>query len=234
MNKPIYIQIADELRKNIEEAIYQPGDKLPTEKKLSERFNVNRHTIRNAITILKEERLIRVDRGRGMYVVTNPIRYPIGKRVRYNETLKAQGLKASYQKLRAIEIPADKAIADALKIDLGAKVILIERIGLADKQPIIIGSSYFPSDRFPNLISSWDQYSSISKMLYEEYNCEHLRCSTKVSARLVRDNDARLLQVPANYPILLVKSINCDANNQIIEYGVTRFNGEMMELIFGN
>ena len=217
MTKPIYLQIADELRDNIQQKIYLSGDKLPTEKNLADRFSVNRHTIRNAIALLREEGLIRVDRGRGMYVAKTPIQYPIGDRVRYNESLKAQGIKASYQKLKAIEIPSSKTIADTLKIAIGAKVVLIERIGLADSQPISIGSSYFPSDRLPNLISNWEKYASISKLLKEEYNCEHLRRSTTVSARIVREADARLLQIPVNYPILLAKSINCNRERQVID-----------------
>ena len=234
MTNSIYIQIADELRTNIEEAVYQPGDKLPTEKNLSERFNVNRHTIRNAIALLKEEGLIRVDRGRGMFVAKTPIKYPIGERVRYNESLEAQGIKASYEKLKAVEIPGEGAIADALKIDIGAPVILIERIGLANDRPISIGSSYFPGELFPHLIKFWESYSSISKLLKEIYDRDHIRRSTTVCARIVREADARLLQIPANYPILLAQSINCDRDETIVEYGVTRFSGEMMELVFSN
>lgn len=234
MTNSIYIQIADELRTNIEEAVYQPGDKLPTEKNLSARFNVNRHTIRNAIAVLKEEGLIRVDRGRGMFVAKTPIKYPIGERVRYNESLEAQGIKASYEKLKAIEIPAEGAIADALKIDIGAPVVLIERIGLANDRPISIGSSYFSAELFPNLIKFWDNYSSISKLLKEIYDRDHISRSTTVCARIVREADARLLQIPANYPILLAQSINCDRDETIVEYGVTRFSGEMMELVFSS
>ena len=232
MNQPIYIQIANELKNNIQQNIYQSGDRLPTEKNLSERFNVNRHTIRNAIALLKEEGLIRVDRGRGMFVAKTPIKYPIGERVRYNESLEAQGIKASYEKLKAVEIPAERAIADALKIDIGAPVILIERIGLANDRPISIGSSYFPAEIFPHLTKFWKSYSSISKLLKEIYARDHIRRSTTVCARIVRDADARLLQIPANQPILLAQSINCDRDETIVEYGVTRFSGEMMELIF--
>ncbi|MGD1921714.1 MAG: phosphonate metabolism transcriptional regulator PhnF [Pleurocapsa sp.] len=234
MNYPVYIKIAEELKGNIQQAIYQAGEKLPTEIQLAERFNVNRHTIRNAIALLKEEGLIRVDRGRGMFVAKTPIKYPIGERVRYNESLEAQGIKASYEKLKAIEIPAEGAIADALKIDMGAPVILIERIGLANDRPISIGSSYFPSALFPDLIKLWDKYNSISKLLKEIYDRDHIRRSTTVCARIVREADARLLQIPANQPILLAQSINCDRDGTIVEYGVTRFSGEMMELVFSS
>ena len=185
----------------------------------------------NAIAILKEERLIRVDRGRGTFVAATPIRYPIGKRVRYNESLKAQGIQASYQTLKTLEIPADNAIANILDIEIGAKVILIERLGLADNLPISIVSSYFPARLFPDLIDLWHEYNSVSKLLKEVYDRDHIRQSTKVSARLVEEADARLLQVPLNYPILLAESINCDRDQTVVEYGVTRFCGDRMELV---
>ena len=118
-----------------------------------------------------------------------PIQYPVRKRVRYNENLKAQGLTLSYQTLKAIEIPADAAIAKALEIEVNDRVILIERLGLASDRPTSIGSSYFPAVMFPELIYFWPKYNSISQMLKEIYACEHFRVSTKVSARIVRETD---------------------------------------------
>lgn len=232
MTRPVYTQIADELRNNIQQQTYQPGDKLPTEAQLSQRFGVNRHTIRNAIALLKDEGLVRVDRGRGTFVAAKTIKYPIGKRVRYNENLKAQGIKASYQTIKAVEIPAERAIAKALQLNLGARVILIERLGLADDRPISIASSYFPANLLPHLIYFWQKYTSISKLLKEIYDYDHIRRSTRVSARIVREADARLLEVSLNHPILLAESINEDEKGTVIEYGVTRFCGEMMELVF--
>lgn len=38
--------------------------------------------------------------------------------------------------------------------------------------------------------------------------------------------------MPGNYPIMLTKSINCDRDRTIVEYGITIFSGEMMELAF--
>ncbi|MEM1171120.1 MAG: GntR family transcriptional regulator [Cyanobacteria bacterium P01_H01_bin.35] len=52
---PIYTQIVEELRQNIQQGVYQVGDKLPTEAQLNEYFAVNRHTLRRAIAILKSD-----------------------------------------------------------------------------------------------------------------------------------------------------------------------------------
>lgn len=231
---PLYLQIANELRRNIADSIYRLGDQLPTEAELSVRFGVNRHTLRRAVEILRNEGLVRIDRGRGTFVTSAPISYPIGARVRYNEALKAQGLKVSRKVLHTTEIPADQAIAKRLEIKISSAIILLERLSFADNLPISVTSSYFPAARFPHLADHCQHYDSISKLLHHEYGCDHIRRSTRISARPVQPNDAKLLEVPLNAPILLTESINVDQQGQVIEYGVTRFRGDRMELVFEN
>jgi GntR family transcriptional regulator, phosphonate transport system regulatory protein len=231
---PLYVKIAGELRQDIREAVYQIGDQLPTEAELSVRFGVNRHTLRRAIEVLRNEGLVRVDRGRGMFVADTPIPYAIGKRVRYNEALKAQGLKPSFRRLQIIEIPAEQAIARRLELEASDPVILFERLSMANSQPIGVSSNYFPSRRFPGLLERCQQNYSISKMLDEGYGCDHIRRSTRISARTVQPRDARLLELPHNAPILLIEAVNVDQKGQVIEYGVTRFRGDRMEMVIEN
>ncbi len=231
---PIYTQIANELRQNINQGAYQVGDRLPTENQLSDRFGVNRHTVRRAIALLKSEGLLRVDQGRGTFVAGTPIRYPIGQRMRYNETLKAQGFQNSFQLLKAVEIPATQTIAEGLDTPVGEPVALIERLEFADEQPIAISSSHFPLHLFPDILSHEDKMWSISRLVRQVYGCDHIRRTTRVSARIVRPQDARLLRLPLNYPILLTESVNIDQYSHVIEYGVTRFRGDRMEVVFEN
>ena len=227
---PLYLQIADELRRNIEESVFNVGDQLPTELELSKRFGVHRHTLRRAVEVLRQEGLVDVERGRGTFVVA-PIALPIGKRVRFNEALKAQSLTPTWQVLRIVDIKADPKLSKHLQVELGDSVILYERLSLVDNLPIDIGSSYFPGQRFPELATHCETYRSISQMLLKEYQCDHLRRSTRISARMARPRDARLLKMPANSPILLSESINVDQTGAVIEYGVTRFRGDRMELV---
>ncbi|MEM9541457.1 MAG: phosphonate metabolism transcriptional regulator PhnF [Cyanobacteria bacterium P01_E01_bin.42] len=236
MSSPVYTKIADELRKNIQDRVYAIGERLPAEIQLSERFGVNRHTLRRAIALLRDEGLVRVDRGRGTFVASTPIRYPIGKRVRYNEALKAQGQTPSIQTVRCLQIPANETIAQELTLDFGDGVALVERLGLADGQPISICTSYFPLQRFPDILQHVESRTSksISKLLHEVYRCDHLRQETRISARPVKPDDARLLQIPLNQPVLLVESTNTDRQGNAIEYGVTRFRGDLMELVVEN
>jgi GntR family transcriptional regulator, phosphonate transport system regulatory protein len=236
---PVYVQIAERLRRDISQGIYQVGDRLPTELQLSEQFGVNRHTLRQAIALLKRDGLLRVEQGRGTFVADQSIRYPIGKRVRYNELLSAQGRKAGFHFLRTEPVEADIDLADQLNITVGDSVLLIERIGLDHEQPVSVSTSYLPVVCFPNLLDSdildrLRQLSSISKFLQQVYECDHLRRRTSVSARFVEPRDARFLNLPLNHPILWVESININQHGTVIEYGVTRFRSDRVELVFEN
>ncbi|NEO88182.1 MAG: phosphonate metabolism transcriptional regulator PhnF [Spirulina sp. SIO3F2] len=231
---PLYIQIAAELRQNIQDAVFKIGDRLPTETELSERFGVNRHTLRQAMRILRQEGIVGVERGRGTFVTAAPIVVPLGTRVRYNEALKAQSLQPQWEVLQIASIPADAKVAQQLQIATDVPVVLFERLSLADGVPISVSSSYFPSDLFPGLRSHCEQYHSISKLLREQYDCDHIRQSTRLSARVARPQDARHLRMPATSPILLSESININQTDEVIEYGVTRFRGDRMELVIAN
>lgn len=231
---PVYLQIANQLRQNIEAAIYAVGDRLPTEAELSQQFGVNRHTLRRAIDLLRQEGLVRVDRGRGTFVTAAPIAFAIGQRVRFNQMLKAQGIAPTWQTLRIAELFAEASIARRLELAPGQSVIIFERLSRADGAPLSIASSYFPESRLPGILEHCRQYQSISTMLRQEYGYDHIRRTTRISARGVQPRDARRLQVPLNAPILLTESVNVNQSGTLIEYGVTRFRSDRMELVFDN
>lgn len=227
---PRYQQIADELRSNIQESIFEVGDRLPTETELSQRFGVNRHTLRRAIEVLRQEGIVDVERGRGTFVVATPLTMTIGKRVRFNAALRAQSAAPQWQSLQVVELPADAWIAPKLELEIGDLVVLYERLSLVDQVPLSLGSSYFPGARLPDLVEHCRRYFSISAMLSTEYDIDHIRRSTRLSTRLPQTHEARLLQMPATQPILLSESINIDQTGQVIEFGVTRFRGDRMEI----
>lgn len=231
---PLYLQIANELRQEIQSSMFQVGDRLPTEAELSKRFSVNRHTLRRAMEVLRTEGIVDVERGRGTFVVSVPITFPIGKRVRFNESLKAQSLSPQVQVLTAIETPADAKVAQNLDLTAGEPVVLFERLSLIDDVPISVSSSHFPSAQFPGLVQHCQVYRSISEMLRQEYDCDHIRRSTRLSSRLAEAKDARLLRMPATRPILLSESVNVNEAGIVIEYGVTRFRGDRMEIVIDN
>lgn len=231
---PLYLQIAHELRQNIQDAVFQIGDRLPTETELSQRFGVNRHTLRRAMEILRREGIVGVERGRGTFVVAAPITVPLGKRVRYNEALRTQSLNPQWEHLNVVELNADAKVAKHLQLAVGEPVVLWERLSLVDNIPISFSSSYFPSAPFPGLSQHCHTYHSVSQLFQAEYGCDHIRQTTRLSVRTARPQDVQRLRMPATTPILLSKSINLNQDQRVIEYGLTRFRGDRMELVINH
>lgn len=69
---PRYLELADALRADLKEQRLRPGDALPTEAQLTERFAVSRFTVREALRQLASEGLIRRKRGSGTVVASVP------------------------------------------------------------------------------------------------------------------------------------------------------------------
>lgn len=238
-DSPLYIQISDQLRRSVRAGHYKVGDRLPAESQLAEQFGVNRHTLRQAISLLRQEGTLRIERGRGTFVAASPIRYAIGKRVRYNESLRAQGRSVRFEMVRSVQLFASGSVSQALAIPENAPVALIERVSYADDIPVSVSNSYFPLALFPDLlaperIEQLITLGSISKWLSTYYDTDHIRLETIVSASMVEPQDAKLLAMTMGQPILLAQSINIDQRNNVIEYGVTKFRGDLMEMVFEN
>ena len=107
----LWRQIAETLEKDIKEQVFEPGQKLPTEAELAERFAVNRHTVRRGIAFLEQEGVIRVEQGRGTFVQERMVDYRLGKRTRFTENIQAQSRIPSGELVRAMVLPADVNVA---------------------------------------------------------------------------------------------------------------------------
>jgi len=69
-SQPVYHEAASKLRAYIERSDLKPGDFLPSERKLSEAFNISRHTLREAIKVLQEKGILASKRGSGNYIAS--------------------------------------------------------------------------------------------------------------------------------------------------------------------
>lgn len=228
----LWRRIADALARAIIAGERQPGDQLPTEHRLAAEYGVNRHTVRRALAALVDQGLVRVEQGRGSFVQESVIDYRVRKRTRFSENIAAQQREPSGRLLRAAELKAEDAVARALELRKGSLVTLMETLGEADGRPISLASHYFPRSRFPDLETAYHETGSISRALALRGMPDYTRKLTRVTARMPRAEDARLLQQPPNRPILLAESINVDADGRPVEYAVTRFASERVQIIF--
>ncbi len=209
-----------------------PGDKLPTEAALAERFGVNRHTVRHGLSALVKEGLVRTRRGAGVFVAATPTDYPIGKRVRFHENLIAAGRKPEKRVLQVEERSATGGEAKALLVDEGDPICAYHGLSLSDGQPIAIFESLFPLTRLPGFTGALSETSSVTEALRMAGVSDYTRATTRLTAVRASVTQALHLQVSEGDPLLRSTGVNVDEAKTPIEYGRTWFAGDRVILTF--
>lgn len=228
----LWRQIARTLEEEIGSGSLGPGARLPTEAQLSAHFAVNRHTVRRALEELSRSGLIRIEQGRGSFVAEDVLGYSISQRTRFSEWVRRHNKEPSGRVLDLQEIAADGAIASALGLRAGARVVRLERLGMADGRPVSLTVHQFPAARFPGLLAALRANEGISIALEACGLPDYRRLSTKVTARLPLPQEATLLQMPRNRPLLVAENVNVDGAGQVVEYGVARYPTPRVQIVF--
>jgi GntR family phosphonate transport system transcriptional regulator len=226
---PLYRQIGDLLRVEIQN-LYKTGDMLPAEGELAQRFNVNRHTLRRAIDELVDEGLVIRRHGAGVFVLSPTIDYCINARTRFTATLESQGKVTHSRVVRKQVIPAKGGVASRLRLPENEAVIALETLREVEGKPFCVISHFLPLLAVPEVL---DEYDGGSLHGYLEQHCgiKLQRSESLISAVMPEPDDAMLLNMPRNLPVLRVKSVNLSTHNQIpVEYVVTRFRGDATQL----
>ncbi|GLQ93149.1 phosphonate metabolism transcriptional regulator PhnF [Dyella acidisoli] len=227
----LWSQISGILADDILKGALRQGEQLPSAQELAVRFNVNRHTVRRAVAALEQRNLVRTEQGRGTFVQEHALDYPISRRTRFTQNMRNLNVEADIEVLEdAREIPPPQ-VAQALCMDRHAYAYRIETISRADGHIVDYSTAYFPAARFTGLPSVYRRLRSVTRTLEEFGVIDYERKHTRVSARLPDAHTARLMKQATNRPVLYVQSINADTRGVPVQYGITRFSGEWVQLV---
>jgi GntR family phosphonate transport system transcriptional regulator len=228
----LWRQIVAHLRQDIAAGLYAPGGRLPTEAELSQRFAVNRHTVRRALEEMSRDGLVRVEQGRGTFVAEDVLDYTVEPRTRFTEWIRRHNKEPSGRILQLREAVADHAVAVALGLRPGARIVLLERLGLADDRPVSLARHHFPAARLPGILDALHQTARITEALRDVGVDDYLRQTTRVTARLPTPSEADLLRMPRTRPVLICENINVDRGGTVVEYGVGCYPTPRVQIVF--
>ncbi|MBE1162164.1 phosphonate metabolism transcriptional regulator PhnF [Dyella acidiphila] len=227
----LWSQISGILAADIQKGQLRQGEQLPSAHELAQRFDVNRHTVRRAIAALEQRNLVRTEQGRGTFVQEQTLDYPISRRTRFTQNMRNLNVEADIEILEdAREIPPAQ-VAQSLGLDRHEHAYRIETISRADGHIVDYSTAYFPATRFNGLPAVYRRLQSVTRTLNEFGVNDYERKHTRVSARLPDATTARLMQQPASRPVLYVQSINADTRGVPVQYGITRFSGDWVQLV---
>jgi GntR family phosphonate transport system transcriptional regulator len=234
----LWRQIGDTLVGEIDRGAHAPGARLPASMDIARRFGVNRHTALRAIAHLEAEGLVRIERGRGAFVVENVIEYRLGARTRFEQNLAEINLEGTRTLLGLEEGAAPADVAKALDLKEGAKVVLAVVLAEADGVPLSLNRNWFPAARFPD-ISDLIRKDAVAhgtirptqSLLADLGVHDFRRTSVRVRSRAASADEARYLRMARRESILEMRVENVDADSRPVVYGRTSFASSRVELI---
>lgn len=222
---PRYHQLKEILRERIRTGEWKPGDLIPSERELSETYRISRMTARQAITDLVNEGVFYREQGRGTFVTHHKITQQLLRLTGFTEDISARGQLPGTKVLSAEMCPADEVTAERLRIPVGTPVFCLQRLRLADGEPLAIESSHINFKGCERLLDDDLEHNSLYKLLDTTYGVPLMEAEQELEAGLASEENARLLTIPAGSAVLYTRRTTYTERNQPIEYAYSVYCG---------
>lgn len=216
---PLYYQIYDVLKEEIENGTYLPGSQIPTESELGERFDVSRITVKQAIQKLVTDGFLYRQQGKGTFVSKPRVNRKLSELISFHDEMLERGFVPTSRLLELMVIPARGVVAQALEIPEDERVIQVIRLRLADNEVMAVQSSHIPYALCPELANRRDLLTgSLYKILKQDFNLVPATGRESYDAVVVRGKDARMLGVMEGSPAFSVRRFAYLADGTPVEY----------------
>lgn len=223
--QPLYMQLMKEIKEQIQNGHYKPGDQIPTEIQLSELYQVSRITVRRTIEELCAQGVLVKRQGKGTFVEAPRIYRKIenDNNMSFSAACRANGRRPSSHIISCTVSDAENWQNEFLKLTGDRKLYHIERVLSADDLPIIYEHIYVPVGRVPDLQVDRLEDGSFTHMLSEEYHVqESEKGRSTVEVRLIPQTIAEYLKMSTGEPVMILTSYinDKDENPLYISYEI--------------
>lgn len=216
-SEPLYYQLKEIIRNNIFSGTWKPGEKIPSEKQLAEKYQVSTAVVRQAISLLVEEGFLIKRQGKGTFVVDTRVKQGPRKLTSFTEEMSLLGYRASSIVLEKGVKEANEEIARIFKLEPGARLVEVKRLRLANGEPFGIQTFYTPEFLVPNFLEN-DLTQSLYKLLETKYGIRITSAYEKYYATILDKFECRLLKVKWPFAGFIVERTTYDPDGKPVEY----------------
>lgn len=214
----LYYQLYDLLFQGISNGTYKVGDLIPSESELMKTYQVSRATARKAMEMLANDGFVKKKRGLGTVVISTRPKHSPQRVVNYSRKIE-QASVVSQKKLISFDtLPAPAEIAEALMLELGTELICLKRVRYGGAEPFYLEINYFEKDYVPELLKRDFSQESLRVFLTKTYDIQWSYARQEIYAITANAEMGELLKTAIGSPLLHIKRVSYDVNDQPREY----------------
>lgn len=228
---PLYHQLKAILRDQIRTGMLKPNDRLPAEEVMASQCGVSKATVRQALNELAYEGLLRRAQGLGTFIAEPKVKVGPRQLTSFSAEMRARKLQPSSRVLKKEIIIADGELAERLQVLPGSQLLCLERLRLADNQPMGIQTAYIPLFLAPALAQEQFERISLYRVLEEKYGLIPARARETHYAVLMNEEQAELLHTSPGSPALAARRLTWLATGQPLELVESIMHGERYEIV---
>jgi len=227
---PAYAQLAQIIKQRISDGTYQPGSRLPSESAIAQNFGISAMTARQAIGLLAQEGLVDRVQGRGTFI----------KRLKFTAShFGLESLGAILREKEKLEVRILKtAVEDArddlrkvLQLSEENAVILVERLILHDKHPLIFHVGYARADPESPFIETMLETDVLTGLLLEESLPSFKKAQLRLMPASLDEREAKFLQLTEDQNVFKLEHLYFDAFDRPSAFGWFLISPERMPMI---
>jgi GntR family transcriptional regulator len=222
-NLPKYQSVHDELVKVIDGL--PTGSTIATERELCQKYGVSRSTVRQALGQLEVEQRIYRRQGKGTFVAMAKIQQRL-ELMSHTERMRARGATPSSRLIDVRRIPAGVDVGTILDLDPDAEVLRIERLRLADDDPIAIQVVFLDATRFSGITEELSESASLYHLLLANFGVELASAEETIEIVVAERREAVLLRCQLGMPLLMLSRRTYDQNGRPIEFVRSLYRGD--------
>ncbi len=213
--EPAYSQLANILRQSMADGLLRPGDQLPSEAQIVERYGVSPMTVRRAINILVDQGVVIAEQGRGTFV--KPI--ALSAATFQLEQLENLFGGATVQVLEARIVAADERVARKLALQVGKRTIYIRRLLWNQGEPVFYHREYLIYDPSRPIVEAELEVTALQQLFSGISQSLLKHGDIHIEATLLNEEEARLLKAGQPMAAFCFEHLFYDFSNCPISWG---------------
>lgn len=205
---PLYYQLKEIIRQEIEGGILRPGNFLLPERELCEKYGVSRATVRQAVLDLVREGLLERRQGKGTIIAPSKVEEDLLGFFNFSEQMKLKGKVPSAKMINIESLEPSQRFCNLFSLNEGEKIARIIRLRLINNEPLFVEKTFLPGALYLNLNEEqFAQAPALYNLITQSGKLTITRVKKFIEPTLIDDFESSLLEVKKGTPALLLERI---------------------------